>query len=123
LGDIWRGLVRLDPIDMPAGRVEVAYEFGTRPGGRAQRFLPAWALHLLPLPEGAAALLVISRSLTLTIFHASRLRCTFAYELPRTDLTALDVAFSLHRHLSVGGSLDDVFVRYRDIVVGIERRS
>lgn len=120
MGDIWRGLVRLDPIETPEGRIELAYEIGARPGARAQRFLPAWALHLLPLPEGAAALLVVSRNLTLTTFFASRLRCTFAHELPRTDLSACDIAAALQENLAAGGSLDDLFTQYRDVVAGIE---
>lgn len=119
MGDIWKGLQRMEPVETASGRIEIAYEVGTKTGPRAARFLPAWALYLLPLPEGAHALVVISRGLTLSVFLPTRLRCTFAHEEPPETLTTQDLATAVREHLSAGGRLDDVFSRYRALVSGV----
>jgi hypothetical protein len=116
LGDIWKGLARLEPVETAEGRVEIGFEFGITAGGRTRRFLPTWALYLLPVPEDAAALIVVNRGLTLTVFYATQLRCSFMHELPPEDLSPEDLAKSLRHHLALGGRIDDLFALYRALV-------
>jgi hypothetical protein len=118
LGDIWKSLQRLGPVDTASGRVEVAYELDGKNDAQAKRFLPGWALHLLAIPEGAEALVVVSRSLTLTAFYPTRLRCSFAHEDLREGLTPRGLAEALHTHLSAGGCLDDLLACYQDLAAG-----
>lgn len=119
MGDIWKGLMRLDPVESVNGRVEVAYERGGKVGGKPGRFLPAWALYLLPLPEGADALVVVSRSLTMTIFYATRLRCSCTHDEPCQTLTTHDLAMALREHLSAGREIETLLLRYRELVAGV----
>lgn len=118
MGDIWKGLVRLEPVETATGRIEIAYELGGKARSRATKFLPAWAIYLLDLPEGADALVVVSRGLTMTVFCATRLRCSFAHDEPRESLTMHELAAALHEHLSAGGGLEGLFHRYQELVTG-----
>lgn len=118
MGDVWNDLVRLEPIHSVGGRIEIAYEVEGKRGARATRFLPKWALHLLPMPKGALALVVVNRTLSLTIFHETRLRCCFTHEQPSLCLSSRDLAVALHSELSSGTGLDELFPKYKSLVCG-----